>query len=116
MAAETQSGANQPANQPKKRTRIMIDVSPELRRRIKLAAAREDVTIREYLERILEAAVPATERDAEQPARPLTWDAVNQLRAIQETISRAHPGVIYEDSADVVQRMREERAEPLGQL
>jgi uncharacterized protein (DUF1778 family) len=32
-----------------KRTRISIDVVPEVRRRIRLAAARRDLTIRQYV-------------------------------------------------------------------
>jgi predicted HicB family RNase H-like nuclease len=35
-----------------KRPRLMIDISPELRRRIRLAAAQKDLTIREYVEDI----------------------------------------------------------------
>lgn len=102
----------------KKRTRIMIDVSPELRRRIKLAAAREDVTIREYLERIIDKAVPTTvqDQDEETQGRLATWEAVQRLREIQETIRSAHPGVVFEDSGEAVRRMREERSEYLGQL
>src|SRR6266702_4603524 len=37
-----------------KRSRITIDISPELRRRIKVAASQRDLSISEYLGRILE--------------------------------------------------------------
>lgn len=110
------TGTEPTGQHAKKRTRIMIDVSPELRRRIKLAAAREDVTIREYLERIIDKAVPPTSQDEETQGRLATWEAVQQLREIQETIRQAHPGVVFEDSGETVRRMREERAEYLGQL
>ncbi len=43
---------------PGKRPRLMIDISPELRRRIKIAAAQKDLSIREYVEEILEQVVP----------------------------------------------------------
>lgn len=112
MATETEPTGQR----AKKRTRIMIDVSPELRRRIKLAAAREDVTLREYLERIIDKAVPTTAQDEETQGRLATWEAVQRLREIQETIRRAHPGVVFEDSGEAVRRMREERSEYLGQL
>ena len=39
---------------PKKRSRITIDVSPEMRRRIKMAAAQNDLSVGEYVGRILE--------------------------------------------------------------
>ncbi len=41
-----------------KRSRITIDISPELRRRIKVAASQRDVSISEYLGDILEENVP----------------------------------------------------------
>ena len=41
-----------------KRSRITIDMSPELRRRIKVAASQRDVSISEYLGSILEENVP----------------------------------------------------------
>ena len=41
-----------------KRSRITIDISPELRRRIKVAASQRDVSISEYLSQILEENVP----------------------------------------------------------
>ncbi len=44
--------------QTAKRSRITIDISPELRRRIKLAAIENDLSISEYVGQILEEAVP----------------------------------------------------------
>ena len=41
-----------PATQPAKRSRITFDVSPELRRRIKIAATQNETSIGEYLGRI----------------------------------------------------------------
>lgn len=41
-----------------KRSRITIDISPELRRRIKMAALQNDQSISEYLGDILEKNVP----------------------------------------------------------
>ena len=41
-----------------KRSRITIDISPELRRRIKVAASQRDLSISEYLGNILEEHVP----------------------------------------------------------
>src|SRR5438874_10263053 len=46
------------AETPKKRSRITIDVSPEMRRRIKMAAAQNDLSVGEYVGRILEENVP----------------------------------------------------------
>jgi len=48
---------------PGKRPRLMIDISPELRRRIKIAAAQKDLSIRVYVEDILDQAVPSEKRE-----------------------------------------------------
>jgi hypothetical protein len=42
----------------KKRARIAIDVSPEMRRRIKMAALQNDLKVGEYIGRFLEENVP----------------------------------------------------------
>lgn len=102
-----------PMNPGNKRTRLMIDISPDLRRRIKVAAAENDQTVRDYVENILERSVPttpATDRSAWKPIDPL---AVEALRELREQIAREHPGVVFEDSAEVIRRMREERDEEL---
>ena len=45
----------------KKRLRLIIDTVPELRRRIKVAAAQNDLSIQEYVGRILDQVVPPEE-------------------------------------------------------
>lgn len=37
------------ANPPVKRPRISVDVAPDVRRRLRLAAAKRDVTVRQYV-------------------------------------------------------------------
>lgn len=37
-----------------KRTRLTIDVSPEVKRRLRLAAARRDISMRQYVLEVLE--------------------------------------------------------------
>src|SRR5258706_14418706 len=55
-----------------KRTRITIDVSPELRRRIKMAATQNDLSISEYLGRILDEAVPEEDNIAQEEWQTLS--------------------------------------------
>ncbi|HEY6239354.1 MAG TPA: hypothetical protein VIW78_00795, partial [Burkholderiales bacterium] len=57
MAMQHQNN-NDHNKRPGKRPRLMIDISPELRRRIKIAAVQKDLSIREYVEDILDQAVP----------------------------------------------------------
>src|SRR6266581_4728818 len=87
---------------PGKRPRLMIDISPELRRRIKIVAAQKDLSIREYVEQILEEAVPPVlHEDAstqEQDRRPMTREAYDRLLELREQIKRNHPGQMFDDS------------------
>ena len=47
----------------KSRARLSIDVEPELRRKIKIAAAQRDLSVRDYVVAILQRALAAEERD-----------------------------------------------------
>ena len=115
MKSETQAES---ARSGGKRTRLMIDISPELRRRIRVAAAQRDLTLKEYVERILEQAVPETENTApvEPVRRPVSQEFVDGLRQVREQIQRNHPGVVFDDSVELIRRMREERTEHLMSL
>jgi hypothetical protein len=114
MAAETER--DQPAQPaPKRRTRLIIDISPELRRRIKIAAAERDLSVREYVEQILESTVAPASATA-LPRRRMTQEDAARLNRASEAFEQAHPGVLHEDSAELVRQMREERAAHLGDL
>src|SRR5205809_7488523 len=85
---------DQGANQPKKRTRIIIDIVPELRRRIKIAAAENDLSIQEYVGRILEQAVPPERNSSQRQYGHLDRIAVDKLSQTREAIKHAHPGQV----------------------
>jgi len=102
--------------QVSQRARLTLDITPEMRRRIRLAAARRDLTIREYIERILDEALPPLqELEAQQSAgrtgRPLTREAVDQLLATRERIMRGRH--FADDSTDLLNEAREERTAEL---
>jgi hypothetical protein len=114
MAAETER--DQPAQPaPKRRTRLIIDISSELRRRIKIAAAERDLSMREYVEQILEGSVASASATV-LPRRRMTQEDAARLNRASEAFEQAHPGVLHEDSAELVRQMREERAAHLGDL
>ena len=101
---------------PGKRPRLMIDISPELRRRIKIAAAEKDLSIREYVEDILEQVVPPEKSFLEKRERGrLNSAAIEDLLKTREEILRAHPGQIF-DSVETLHQLREERLKELEQL
>ena len=99
------------------RPRLMIDISPELRRRIKIAAAQRDISIREYIERILEEAVPEVEvSTAEEQSRPVSRESLERLLRTREEIIQERQGKPFSDSTELIRQMREERSKYLGDL
>jgi hypothetical protein len=101
---------------PGKRPRLMIDISPELRRRIKIAAAQKDLSIRKYIEDILDQVVPPEKSFLEKRERGrLNSAAIEDLLKTREEITRAHPGQTY-DSVETLHQLREERLKELEQL
>ena len=103
-------------NQPS-RPRLIIDISPELRRRIKIAAAQKDLSIREYVEQILEQAVPPEEASASQrEPRPVTRESVEKLLQARERMIQKRQGRPSLDSTEIIRQMREERSQYLGEL
>ena len=102
--------------QAMKRSRITIDISPELRRRIKIAASQNDLSISEYLGNILEQAVPDELSMVEQERHPVPSDILEEVSRIRERVLRESKGHIFEDSAEVLRQQREERTQYLEQL
>ena len=102
---------------PGKRPRLMIDISPELRRRIKIAAAQKDLSIREYVEDILDQAVPSEEVGMEKrEPRPVSRESLQRLLRTREQIIQERQGEPFTDSTELIRQMREERSEYLGEL
>ncbi len=100
-----------------KRPRLMIDISPELRRRIKIAAAQKDLSIREYVENILEQVVPAEVASKEKrQSRPVSQESLQRLLRTREQIIQERQGQPFTDSTELIRQMREERSEYLGEL
>jgi hypothetical protein len=60
----------------KRRARLSIDVEPELRRRIKRAAAARSLSVREYVEAILRQALEA-EAQSEDAAAQAAWSTLS---------------------------------------
>lgn len=102
---------------PKKRSRLIIDIVPELRRRIKIAAAENDLSVQEYVGQILEQAVPPERNrsESERERKPLNRKAVDRLMQTREAIKRAHPGQDFGDSVEILRELREERTRELEQ-
>ncbi|MGH2493283.1 MAG: hypothetical protein ACRDIV_01105 [Ktedonobacteraceae bacterium] len=99
----------------KERTRITIDISPELRQRIKVAAFQQNISISEYLGRILEDAVPR-EISYSKEMKPLTREKLEQALRVRERIIENTGGYTFDDSTEIVRQMRDERTKEQEQL
>ena len=101
------------------RTGLFIDVAPELLERIKAAAAQRNLSLEEYVRRVLERSVSSEanvdEVDSEQASGRLNRAAVDRLLRFHEELKRAHPGVVFEDSTELLRQAREERTRQLEQ-
>ena len=99
-----------------KRSRITIDISPELRRRIKVAASQRDLSISEYLGKILEENVPEEASITQRPGKPLTRETLEHVYQVREEIMVHTNRRLFEDSTELIHQMREERSQELDQL
>jgi hypothetical protein len=89
---------------------IIIDVSPNLLHRIEVAAAKNGLSIGEYLAHILEQNVPdESATTARQRRRPITKESIERLMRTREEISRETNGRIFPDSAEILREEREKR-------
>jgi len=80
----------------------------------RIAEAQKDLSIREYVEHILEQVVPPEKSFLEKRGR-LDSAAIEDLLKTREEIIRAHPGQVF-DSAETLHQLREERLKELEQL
>ncbi len=99
---------------------LIIDISPALRRRLKQAAAKRNLPVEAFVEEVIEKAVAEEEADAAQQElhenRPISKETVEGLLRLREQIRQNHPGEVFEDSTEIVRRMREERTQYLSEL
>ncbi len=102
------------AGNARKRTRITIDVSPEMRLRIKMAALQNDLSVGEYVVRILEQSVPEEAPTKRIQGHPVTREAIERLRQLREAIMQDRQGKPFsEDSTEMLRQEREERTRQL---
>ena len=91
-----------------------INIAPELRRRIRVAAAQSNLPVQEYVGQILEEVVPPV-TNPQKRSRGLNPEAVERLLQTREAIRRAHPEQVFEDSSELIHQAHEERARELEQ-
>jgi hypothetical protein len=87
------------------RPRLTLDISPPLKRRIKVAAASQDMPVSAYVMRLLEQAVPSAEALARASDGSITAGALRRADALR--LEQTAP--FAEDSADLIREAREQR-------
>lgn len=80
-----------------------------------MAALQNDLSIGEYLGRILEQVVPDEEATTRQ-RHPATRRMSEELRQLREEILQDRNGQPFEDSTEMIRQMREECSRELEQL
>ncbi len=93
------------AKQTTPRPRLTVDINPALKRRIKVAAAAQEMPVLAYIARVLEQAVPVAEVIAKAPDGAITRDMM--LRAGRLRAEQREP--FPEDSVDLIREAREQR-------
>lgn len=97
----------------KKRVRLTFDLDDGLRRRIKLQALKQDLTINEYLTRVLDDVVPAEETNKQARRQPVSREAIERLLHFREELIKETNGTVFDDTAELI---REEREKRINQL
>jgi len=91
------------------RPRLTVDISPTLKRRIKVAAAAQDMPVSAYIARVLEHAVPAADTVTKASDGTISPKMIRRAAALRAEQKVSFP----EDSADLIREAREQR---YGQL
>ncbi len=101
MARKRATATKQATSRP----RLTVDISPALKRRIKVAAAAQDVPVSAYITHVLEHFVPAAERVAKASDGAITSEMVHRAEEL-----RAKQGAPFpEDSVDLIREARQQR-------
>lgn len=92
---------------------LLINIHPQLRRRIILEAAKAHLSVTDYVERILEQNVPPEPAYLQDQHRGLNKAAIEDLHQFQEHLKQKYPGRIFGDAAEELHQIREERMREL---
>jgi hypothetical protein len=104
MAVQRQEHGDDYTDDTKNETNITLEISPAIQRRIKQSAAENHLSVEEYLERIID----------QTESKPLTQEKLAGIFRAMEEIQQHTQGQVFEDTVEVIRKMREERSRELG--
>jgi hypothetical protein len=90
-----------------RRSRLTLDLDPELHLRIKIAAAHAGLSMREYLEQMLRESVPELPLNMRPTGSGPAPDILERLARTRRVLSG---GRTVSDSTEIVRQMRDEQA------
>ncbi len=90
--------------------RLSFNVTPDLRRRIKLAALNQNLSLSKYLAKVLEKVVPFEEEITEARYHPVTNKTLEAVDRIRERLMQGREENFFGDSVESVRQMRDERS------
>ena|ERR1700676_1883020 len=96
-------------------SQLLLDLNPALQQRIESAATERGISLKDYIEELLERTVPPYTNHPRK-RRPMSREAFQGLLALREQIKQNHPGQVFDDSTEMIRQMREERAKYLADL
>ena len=91
------------------RPRLTVDISPALKRRIKVAAAAQDMPVSAYIARVLGQVVPVSEAIVKTSDGAITSGMTRRAEQLRAEQRAPFP----EDSADLIREARERRTTQL---
>ena len=94
----------------KKRVRLSFNLTPDLRRRIKLAALNQNLSLSKYLGQVLEKVLPLEEDVTKARYHPVTNKTLEAVDRIRERLMQGREENFFGDSVESIRQMREERS------
>jgi hypothetical protein len=88
---------------------ININISRELYRRMRMAADQNNLSLNEYVERILGETIPDEASFTQQEYRPVTRKTLEHILQVRKEIMEHTGGHLFEDSAELLRQEREKR-------
>jgi hypothetical protein len=107
---------NEQAPHRGEQAQLTIGIDTALLRRIEKAAAEQKLSVEEYLAPLLDQVVPDDTSKIEEQNPPPTSELLQRVLQVRARIMEESGGHLFEDSAEAVRRMREERTQYLEQL
>lgn len=101
----------EPADPVSEAVHLTLAISPDLYRRIAVAAAQNGLSLHSYLKRIIEEGVSQGASSAQRARRPVSREGIERLLRTREAVMQGRR--FTDSSADLIREAREERMEQL---